>query len=106
MNGLITNLQQKPLKGNDGLRTYILNYDVALSFSSGAIFPETKSFLLDVRGGDGIMTIDGSFPSVTNGHRLIDGKAYTISKAVGDAAKFTRVNEVGSVYMIVSQLTL
>jgi hypothetical protein len=35
-------------------------------------------------------TIDGSTPTSTNGHRLYQGRAYTWSTAMAQAAKFIR----------------
>ena len=39
---------------------------------------------------DDFLPIDGSTPTSTNGHRLYQGRAYTWSTAMAQAAKFIR----------------
>jgi hypothetical protein len=46
--------------------------------------------MFDIQDADVMCTIDGSTPTATNGHRLYQGRAYTWSTAMAQAAKFIR----------------
>ena len=50
----------------------------------------TQCVMFDVQGADAMVTIDGSAPTTTNGHRLYQGQSYTWSKAMAASAKFIR----------------
>lgn len=50
----------------------------------------TNMVMFDIQDADVMCTIDGSTPSATNGHRLYQGRAYTWSTAMAQAAKFIR----------------
>jgi hypothetical protein len=50
----------------------------------------TNMVMFDIQDADVMCTIDGSTPSATNGHRLINGRAYTWSTAMAQAAKFIK----------------
>lgn len=58
----------------------------------------TNTLMFDVQTDDVFVTVDGSTPSSTNGHRLYAGKAYTWSRAMVVAAKFIRANTDASIY--------
>ena len=50
----------------------------------------TNRVMFDIQDADVMCTIDGSTPSASNGHRLYQGRAYTWSTAMAQAAKFIR----------------
>ena len=50
----------------------------------------TNMVMFDIQDADVMCTVDGSNPTATNGHRLINGRAYTWSTAMAQAAKFIR----------------
>ena len=50
----------------------------------------TNMVMFDIQDADVMCTIDGSTPSASNGHRLYQGRAYTWSTAMAQAAKFIR----------------
>jgi len=57
----------------------------------------TNMVMFDVQDADVICTLDNSIPSVTNGHRLYQGRAYTWSTAMAKAAKFVRLGATDGV---------
>ena len=50
----------------------------------------TDFVMFDVQDADVYVTIDGSAPTTSNGHKLYQGRAYTWSRAMATAAKFIR----------------
>lgn len=69
--------------------------DQRLTVSSSAVqlsaFGDTTNMVMfDIQDADVMCTIDGSTPTSTNGHRLYQGRAYTWSTAMAEAAKFIR----------------
>jgi len=50
----------------------------------------TNMVMFDVQDADAMVTVDGSAPTSTNGHRLYQGTTYTWSTAMAQAAKFIR----------------
>jgi hypothetical protein len=69
--------------------------DQRLTVSSTAVqlsaFGDTTNMVMfDIQDADVMCTIDGSTPTSTNGHRLYQGRAYTWSTAMAQAAKFIR----------------
>ncbi len=63
--------------------------DTAVPFAT--TFNEITDFVMfDVQDADVMVTIDGSAPTTSNGHRLYAGRAYTWSKAMAQAARFIR----------------
>ena len=69
--------------------------DQRLTVSSSVVqlsaFGDTTNMVMfDIQDADVMCTIDGSTPSATNGHRLYQGRAYTWSTAMAQAAKFIR----------------
>ena len=69
--------------------------DQRLTVSTGVVqlsaFGDTTNMVMfDIQDADVMCTIDGSTPSATNGHRLYQGRAYTWSTAMAQAAKFIR----------------
>ena len=69
--------------------------DQRLTVSSSAVqlsaFGDTTNMVMfDIQDADVMCTIDGSTPTSTNGHRLYQGRAYTWSTAMAQAAKFIR----------------
>ena len=75
--------------------------------STVAFFAEldvkTKAVSFDVQANDVFMTIDGSTPNTTNGHKLYAGRAYTLSSNSIEAAKF--ISASGSAVIFGSELT-
>ena len=49
------------------------------------------------------MTIDGSVPSSTNGHKIYAGRAYTLSFAAATTARF--IAAAGTAVIFASELT-
>jgi hypothetical protein len=69
--------------------------DQRLTVSSSAVqlsaFGDTTNMVMfDIQDADVMCTIDGSTPTASNGHRLYQGRAYTWSTAMAQAAKFIR----------------
>ena len=69
--------------------------DQRLTVSSAVVqlsaFGDTTNMVMfDIQDADVMCTIDGSTPSASNGHRLYQGRAYTWSTAMAEAAKFIR----------------
>ena len=69
--------------------------DQRLTVSSAVVqlsaFGDTTNMVMfDIQDADVMCTIDGSTPSASNGHRLYQGRAYTWSTAMAQAAKFIR----------------
>ena len=69
--------------------------DQRLTVSSSVVqlsaFGDTTNMVMfDIQDADVMCTIDGSTPTSTNGHRLYQGRAYTWSTAMAQAAKFIR----------------
>lgn len=69
--------------------------DQRLAVSSAVVqlsaFGDTTNMVMfDIQDADVMCTIDGSTPSASNGHRLYQGRAYTWSTAMAQAAKFIR----------------
>ena len=69
--------------------------DQRLTVSSTAVqlsaFGDTTNMVMfDIQDADVMCTIDGSTPTSSNGHRLYQGRAYTWSTAMAEAAKFIR----------------
>jgi hypothetical protein len=69
--------------------------DQRLTVSSTAVqlsaFGDTTNMVMfDIQDADVMCTIDGSTPTSSNGHRLYQGRAYTWSTAMAQAAKFIR----------------
>ena len=69
--------------------------DQRLTVSSSAVqlsaFGDTTNMVMfDIQDADVMCTIDGSTPTSSNGHRLYQGRAYTWSTAMAEAAKFIR----------------
>jgi hypothetical protein len=57
----------------------------------------TNMVMFDIQDSDVICTLDGTFPSVTNGHKLYQGRAYTWSAAMAKAAQFVRAGSTTAV---------
>jgi hypothetical protein len=69
--------------------------DQRLTVSNSAVqlsaFGDTTNMVMfDIQDADVMCTIDGSTPTSSNGHRLYQGRAYTWSTAMAQAAKFIR----------------
>lgn len=58
-----------------------------VQFTAVAI-PTVTMVMFDVQTADVMVTVDGSAPTTTNGHRLYAGTMYTWSAAMANAAKF------------------
>ena len=65
--------------------------DAAGGVQFGTAFNVITDFVMfDVQEADVFVTIDGSAPTTTNGHKLYQGRAYTWSRAMATAAKFIK----------------
>jgi hypothetical protein len=100
MNSFVTNLYMKPTPGATSQRLLPTASTVA-SFS--AVNSATKSVSFDIQSEDVFMTIDGSTPTSTNGHKLYAGRAYTISSGSAKVAKF--ISASGTAAIFGSELT-
>jgi hypothetical protein len=77
-----------PIPNGTDQRLTVDNTVGGLQFSA---FPSgTKEVMFDIQGADVMVTVDGSAPTTTNGHRLYDGKNYTWDVRMASAAKFIR----------------
>ena len=99
MNSYISNLYLKPTDGATSQRL-----SPALTPLSFAAFERgTKAISFDVQTNDVFMTIDGSTPTSTNGHKLFAGRAYTLSVEAARVAKFIAAS--GTAVIFASELT-
>ena len=57
-----------------------------------ALHAQTDAVLVDVQTDDIFMTIDGTTPSSSNGHRLYAKSIYVWNRALVDQGKFIRAN--------------
>lgn len=99
MNSYISNLYLKPTDGATSQR--LSPALVPLSFS--AFERGTKAISFDVQTNDVFMTIDGSTPTSTNGHKLYAGRAYTLSVEAARVARFIAAS--GTAVIFASELT-
>lgn len=99
MNSYISNLYLKP---TDGATSQRLS-PAATPVSFSAFESRTKAVSFDVQTNDVFMTIDGSTPTSTNGHKLYAGRAYTLSVEAARNAKF--ISASGTAVIFASELT-
>ena len=86
MNAIVNNLYPVPNHGSSALKLAAGSTPVSFGdFDSG-----TRYVLLDITGGDAIVTFDGSAPASGNGHVLKKGQIYTWSKQAAQAARFVQ----------------
>jgi hypothetical protein len=100
MNSYISNLYLKP---TDGATSQRLTPDTTTEATFGPILNRTKAISFDVQTNDAFMTIDGSVPSSTNGHKLYAGRAYTLSREAALSARF--IADAGTSVIFASELT-
>jgi len=100
MNSYISNLYLKPTDGATSQRLSPTGSTVA-SFS--AFVRSTKAISFDVQADDVFMTVDGSTPTTTNGHKLYAGRAYTLSVEAARVAQFLSAG--GTAVIFASELT-
>lgn len=100
MNSFVTNLYMKPTPGATSQR---LTPSTTATSTFGAFNKSTKSVSFDVQVNDVFMTIDGSAPTTTNGHKLYAGRAYTQGVSAAASAKF--ISSTGSAVIFASELT-
>ena len=100
MNSYISNLYLKP---TDGATSQRLTPDTTTEATFGAFEIRTKAISFDVQTNDAFMTIDGSVPSSTNGHKIYAGRAYTLSKEAAIKARF--IAAAGTSVIFASELT-
>lgn len=100
MNSFVTNLYMKPTTTATSQR---LTPDASTVVSFAELDVKTKAVSFDVQANDVFMTIDGSTPTTTNGHKLYAGRAYTLSSNSIEAAKF--ISASGSAVIFGSELT-
>lgn len=84
-NSYVTNLYLVPTQGANAQR---LTPDAVTVAEFGAFDPTSRVISFDVQTSDVFMTLDGSTPSTTNGHKLFAGRMYSLSKPAAEAAKF------------------
>lgn len=73
----------------------------AVPFSSVATWAANdlcRMVMFDVQSNDVMMTVDGSTPTSTNGHRLYAGQNYTISFQMAAKAQFIRVSADATIH--------
>ena len=100
MNSFVTNLYMKPTPAATSQR---LTPDASTVASFTGLNSGTKAVSFDVQANDVFMTIDGSTPTTTNGHKLYAGRAYTISFSSAIAAQF--ISASGTAVIFASELT-
>ena len=101
MNSYVVNLYPKPTPTATSQR---LLPDASTEATFSAFDQNTKAVSFDVQSGDVFMTIDGSIPSTTNGHKLYAGRAYTLSVESARVARF--IGATGSAVIFASELTV
>ncbi len=98
LNGLIF-----PKPSYDTSSNAVADQRLTVSNAGGGVafattFNRISDFVMfDVQDADVYCTIDGSAPTTTNGHKLYQGRAYTWSKAMAQAAKFIRAGATDAV---------
>jgi hypothetical protein len=100
MNSYVVNLYLKP---TDGATSQRLTPDASTTAQFSAFERGTKAVSFDVQTNDAFMTIDGSVPSSTNGHKLYAGRAYTLSVEAARQASF--IGDGGTSVIFASELT-
>jgi hypothetical protein len=100
MNSYVSNLYLRPTSGATSQR---LTPDTTTEASFGSFESGTKAISFDVQTNDAFMTIDGSVPSSTNGHKIYAGRAYTLSFAAATNARF--IAAAGTSVIFASELT-
>jgi hypothetical protein len=100
MNSYVVNLYLKP---TDGATSQRLTPDTTTTAGFSPLNRGTKAVTFDVQTNDAFMTIDGSVPSSTNGHKLYAGRAYTLSREAADLASFIAAS--GTSVIFASELT-
>ena len=100
MNSYISNLYLKP---TDGATSQRLTPTTLVVAEFSAFIRGTKAISFDVQTNDVFMTVDGSTPTSTNGHKLYAGRAYTLSVEAAKAAKFLAAS--GTAVIFASELT-
>lgn len=100
MNSYISNLYLKP---TDGATSQRLSPTTSTVAEFAAFVRGTKAISFDVQTNDVFMTIDGSTPTSTNGHKLYAGRAYTLSVEAANQAKFLAAS--GTAVIFASELT-
>jgi hypothetical protein len=100
MNSYISNLYLKPTDGATSQRLSPTTSSVA-EFS--AFERSTKAISFDIQSNDVFMTVDGSTPTSTNGHKLYVARAYTLSVEAARVAKFLSAS--GTAVVFASELT-
>tara|TARA_B110000483_G_scaffold26312_1_gene31476 strand:- start:166 stop:471 length:306 start_codon:yes stop_codon:yes gene_type:complete len=100
MNSYISNLYLKP---TDGATSQRLSPTASTVASFSAFVRGTKAISFDVQTNDVFMTVDGSTPTTTNGHKLYAGRAYTLSVEAASVAQFLSAS--GTAVIFASELT-
>ena len=100
MNSYISNLYLKPV---DSATSQRLTPTSSTTESFAPFLRSTKAITFDVQVGDAFMTIDGSTPTSTNGHRVYATRAYTLSVEAARAAKF--IADAGNAVIYASEMT-
>lgn len=94
-NSFVTNLYLSPTQGASAQR---LSVTSATAVGFGAFDPSTNVISFDVQSADVFMTLDGSTPTTTNGHKLYAGRAYSLSIQAARVASFIADSTTAIVY--------
>tara|TARA_R110001606_G_C15325713_1_gene645051 strand:- start:1157 stop:1465 length:309 start_codon:yes stop_codon:yes gene_type:complete len=94
-NSFVTNLYLVPTEGATSQR---LTPDATTVEEFGAFNASTRVIFFDVQSNDIFMTLDGSTPTTTNGHKLFAGRSYSLSIQAARVAKFISATGTAVVY--------
>ena len=96
-NSFVTNLYPIPSGTDNDHRLTVDDTSGGVQFSQSSKDDNTDAFdsltkyiAFDVQDADVFMTLDGSAPTTSNGHKLFAGRSYTFSKEAAAKAKFIR----------------
>ena len=98
-NSYITNLYLVPTQGASSQR---LTPDASTVVEFGSFDPTTRVVFFDVQSNDIFMTLDGSTPTTTNGHKLFAGRSYSLSIQAARVAKF--ISATGTAVMYATEM--
>ena len=94
-NSFVTNLYLTPTRSASAQR---LSVTSSTPVEFGSFDSSTNVISFDVQTADVFMTLDGSTPSTTNGHKLYAGRAYSLSIQAARVASFIADSSTAIVY--------
>lgn len=86
------------MKPTSGATSQRLTPGTSIPVSFATLNKATKAVSFDVQTEDVFMTIDGSTPTTSNGHKLYAGRAYTISFGSATNAKFVSASNTAVIF--------